>query len=235
MLRNGVSLIINKELNAYDQLTARRQFLGQSAKVGALAALVSTGLVPTAWGKVNTEFNIDPKAVGLTDEELQSYPVSALFASSELMDDVIYSKSFELNQNQLHHGIVEDLQIKKNTAATSGKPNQNFELSNNGNTSFLQFDATMKKIEYYAHDEAHSHEDKQGLNSRPSHGMVKETIDPSSFGYQQFANDKNQKFTAMYTSTHPESNRYNGRENKATSMASIINAIDVKIKQLQWH
>jgi hypothetical protein len=58
----------------------------------------------------------------------------------------------------------------------------------------------MTKIERYYHDETNSNPQKQGTNSRPSSGMVKQVIDPSDY------NCKPAKFTAMYGSTHPESN-----------------------------
>lgn len=62
-----------KELNAFDKLVSRRNFLANSGRLAVLGALVSSGLVPSAWaGSLNDkDYAVGtPQDIGITPDEI---------------------------------------------------------------------------------------------------------------------------------------------------------------------
>ena len=103
----GNEAVEKKELAAFDLIMSRRQFL-KAAEVEALAALVGSSMVPTAWGKTDPKLKVDPGKVGLTVEDQAAVSkATQLVYGTELNQDPIYARPVISPQEQSTHGIVE--------------------------------------------------------------------------------------------------------------------------------
>lgn len=100
--------LLNKQLRSFDYIVSRRQFLGAAGKLTALAAVVNTGLAPSAWANENKIYEVKDPALRLTKEEqdLMSKPAS-ITLSGELMDDQLLVKTGgEISNFEGHHCVV---------------------------------------------------------------------------------------------------------------------------------
>ncbi len=83
-----------KELNCFDNLVSRREFLSGSVKIASLSALVAAGRVPTSWGETITGFESTPSDYGITESEMATEPTIYSFrVSDELMSYPAYNEA----------------------------------------------------------------------------------------------------------------------------------------------
>ncbi|MEA3410709.1 MAG: hypothetical protein U9R74_04125 [Pseudomonadota bacterium] len=96
-----------KELAAFDLLVSRRTFL-KTAEVAVLANLVNSTLVPSAWGACDPSFEVDRKAVGLSEEDEEAIgKASRLTFGTETFQDTINSHPVVALDQPFLHGLIE--------------------------------------------------------------------------------------------------------------------------------
>ncbi|MGF1742941.1 hypothetical protein L4C34_18130 [Vibrio profundum] len=100
--------LLDKQLKSFDYIVSRRQFLGAAGKLTALAAVVNSGLAPSAWANENRIYEVKDPALQLTEEEktLMAQPAS-ITLSGELIDDQLLLKTGgEISNFEGHHHVV---------------------------------------------------------------------------------------------------------------------------------
>ncbi len=118
-LRQKMSCIIDKvltkpslkekEMNCFDSLVSRRQFLKGSGQVFVLAGLVSSGVMPSAWGSLNSDYSSNPADFGITDVDMSEEPNAyQLTFGTEMFTDTVKQTSLESSlSEQGHHALLE--------------------------------------------------------------------------------------------------------------------------------
>ena len=105
----------NHELNVFDNIVSRRQFISGSSKFAALSALTMSGIVPSAWATVNGNKHFASSS-GVSHPDYATYGSNAVFnqkangflADSELFRDNFYSEKVTLaDSHALNHTAIE--------------------------------------------------------------------------------------------------------------------------------
>lgn len=101
-------LLVEKQIRSFDYIISRRRFLGAAGKLTALAAIVNTGLAPSAWAAENCVYEVKDPALQLTDAEKEQMAQPATIAmSGVLMDDQLMLKTGgEITNFEGHHAVV---------------------------------------------------------------------------------------------------------------------------------
>ncbi len=133
----------SKEMQCFDELLSRRQFISGSAKFAGLGALISSGLMPSAWGKLNSDYASDPTQFGITSAEMaEETNAYQLTWGTELYTQVVQDKVYESNQSkQGQHVALESFnygQLKIQSMVEDSNPTE---------SSFIDTGANYGSIE----------------------------------------------------------------------------------------
>ena len=89
-----------KEINCFDSLVSRRHFLSGSAKFAGLGALACSGVVPSAWGRLNSDYSSNPADFGITQAEMAQEAAAYQFKfGTELFTQVVQDKPYSASHS----------------------------------------------------------------------------------------------------------------------------------------